>query len=506
MTSLLPNAAVRTAPDPVLRTVPAALVTFQRLAAEGLRYCVWKGTVRLEANLRGRGDLDVLVHPEDLPACRRLLDEHGWRRPTTTGPGRPNAEDHFLLDDATGRIVHLDLLIGPVPAGSGRIAIPPCWRDLLLQGCRAGPEGISVPDPAVEAALLLVRLAAETRPWHRLVAPVGRRSSADRQSELDILLTATSPHAVLEVFSRASVPDLSFTAAAALQRLTCRNLLRLRPDLVSVYGRHSPIRAFAYQLEQAWRLQARLVRHLGRVYLHRPLCRRRGLPQGGLIVAVIGSDGSGKSTLVHQLFETYAPKFDTLGLYLGSGSGRSSLLRLPLKLARDLVRPSKRTPSIANSPNRPPLLTFERTVWALVLAREKRIKLRHARRARVRGQLVLCDRYPQTQILGENDGPLLAAYASSRWRALRHLAAVERQAYDLADRVTPDLVLRLDVDGPTAASRRPGLDIGYLERRAALLQALPWGPHTHVEVINAAAAPDEVFRRASRAVWWTAPS
>jgi thymidylate kinase len=506
MSSLVPAPAAdpSTAPLPA----PTALATFGRLDAEGIRYCIWKGSVRLEANLHGQGDLDVLVHPDDLSAFRRLLAEHGWRQPTPTGPRRPHSGDHFLLDDATGRIVHLDLLLGPYPGDTDRVAVPPGWQDLLLEGRRPGPEGVSISDPAVEAALLLVRLAADVRPWHRLHDPVGRRSLAERRVELDTLLAATSPQAVLEALSRASVPDLALTAAAsALQQLTWSHLLRLRAGLHDGRPGERTSGRLRYQLEHAWSFQARVVGHLWRVYLHRPLCPRRGLPQGGLIVAVLGTDGSGKSTLVRQLIGTYEPKFDTVGLYLGSGDGRSSLLRLPLKLVRDLVRPPKRTPSVASSTtHRPPLLSAERAVWALVLAREKHVKLGHARRARDRGQLVLCDRYPQTEIPGELDGPLLAAWADAPWRALRLLAGVERRAYDLAARTAPDLVLSLDVDAATAAARRPGLDVAYLERRAAFLRSLHWGPPTRVEIIDATAAPEEVFRRASRAVWWTEPS
>jgi thymidylate kinase len=495
-----PAADPSTAPLPA----PTALATFGRLDAEGIRYCVWKGSVRLGANLHGHGDLDVLVHPDDLPSFRRLLGEHRWRQPTPTGPHRPHTEDHFLLDEATGQLVHLDLLLGSELPDAGRVAVAPCWRDLLLDGRRAGPGGIAVPDPAAEAALLLVRLAAAARPWHRVVSPIGRRSLVDRRAELETLLAATSPRAVLEALSRVAVADVA-AARAALERTTWPHLLRFRESLVT----RSPGRERGRvrdRLEHAWRFQARVICHLGRVYLHRPLCPRRGLPQGGLIVAVVGTDGSGKSTLVHQLIGTYDPKFDTLGLYLGSGDGRSSLLRLPLKLVRDLVRPPKRTPSVASSPHRPPLLSAERAVWALVLAHEKHVKLRHARRARDRGQLVLCDRYPQTQIPGELDGPLLAAWADAPWRALQLLAGVERRAYDFAACTAPDLVLSLDVDAATAAARRPGLDVAYLERRATFLRSLRWGPRTRVEIIDATAAPEEVLRRASRTVWWTEPS
>ena len=46
-------------------------------------------------------------------------------------------------------------------------------------------------------------------------------------------------------------------------------------------------------------------------------------------------------------------------------------------------------------------------VWATVVVVEKRIKLLAARRGANRGLVVLTDRYPQNEILGFNEGPLL---------------------------------------------------------------------------------------------------
>ena len=47
------------------------------------------------------------------------------------------------------------------------------------------------------------------------------------------------------------------------------------------------------------------------------------------------------------------------------------------------------------------------TIWATVLAIEKRNKLLSAHRGADRGLFVLTDRYPQDEILGFNDGPCL---------------------------------------------------------------------------------------------------
>src|SRR6266540_6050069 len=150
----------------------------------------------------------------------------------------------------------------------------------------------------------------------------------------------------------------------------------------------------------------------------------------GLLVALIGSDGSGKSTLCRNLHVSFSSEIETVSVYFGSGDGRSSILRWPLvRLRRLLPAPPGRRQREASGPHRDRgpsgWLGPARVVWALALAREKRQKLRRATLARERGRLVVCDRYPQAQIPGTNDGPLLHGWHHSRWRLTRLLARRE---------------------------------------------------------------------------------
>ena len=55
------------------------------------------------------------------------------------------------------------------------------------------------------------------------------------------------------------------------------------------------------------------------------------------MVAVLGVDGSGKSTLVRSLNQWLGQEVDVLPIYFGTGDGRPSLLLLPLKLLVPLV-------------------------------------------------------------------------------------------------------------------------------------------------------------------------
>ena len=194
----------------------------------------------------------------------------------------------------------------------------------------------------------------------------------------------------------------------------------------------------------------------------------------GMLVAVIGSDGSGKSTLSRDLHRRLSSKADATHLYFGSGDGPSSLLRRPMKAVKDRLLGSKTTSAghPARERSTGPLMRAAKVAWALALAAEKRRKLRTAVLARDEGTVVVCDRYPQVQFPGQNDGPLLWRWSRSGSRLLRRIASWEARPYELAARTSPDLVVRLSVDAETASTRRPGLAREYLEERIALVGAL----------------------------------
>ena len=110
----------------------------------------------------------------------------------------------------------------------------------------------------------------------------------------------------------------------------------------------------------------------------------------------------------------------------------------------------------------------------------------------------ICDRYPQTQYPGGNDGPLLTEWSDSRSWALRQIAALEHRAYERAVRTRPDLLLKLDIDCETALVRRPGLDPTYLQQRIDIVRALDIGCRTLV--LDASLPPETVRQEATRAV------
>jgi thymidylate kinase len=223
-----------------------------------------------------------------------------------------------------------------------------------------------------------------------------------------------------------------------------------------------------------------------------------------MVVAIIGSDGSGKSSLSADLVR----RFDALGraathLYFGSGDGPSSLLRWPLRQVRRMLfgRKGRSERQQALQHRHPRTLGAARAVWAIVLAIEKQAKLSRALRSRRRGALVVCDRYPQAQVAGANDGPLLEAWCDDPRRLRRVCATWEARPYRRAERCPPDLVLRLRVDQSTAERRRPDHEPGSLRRRREIVAELRF-PEARLGVIelDATRSYAEVVEEAQRAI------
>jgi thymidylate kinase len=381
------------------------------------------------------------------------------------GAARRRAAGRAVVFDQ-GPVYTLSRLVDLAERSSNVPAVRRWWRSALDE-CAATLDLLVVLDASDDVLLRRIRARAKTHRAKDAEPAAARALLARERSAYDVVAS----------------------------ELAARGLDVVRLDAANAFGasRSSILAA----------LESAIERRGGAVPLRRP-GRRRTDSAPGLLVAVVGADGSGKSTLSRDLCRRRLGGAAPVHVYFGSGDGPASLLRLPMKVARDRIVGSKkeaaRSPAIRRATGRRPgRMRAARAAWALALAREKRAKLRRAVRLRDAGALVVCDRYPQSQVLGRNDGPLLSAWRASRWSALRLLAAWESAPYDEAARTPPDLVVRLDVDGRTARDRRPGLSESYLGERAEIVRGLRFDGAAVVE-IDARRPYEEVLAAAVAAV------
>lgn len=169
------------------------------------------------------------------------------------------------------------------------------------------------------------------------------------------------------------------------------------------------------------------------------------------LIAIVGSDGSGKSTVGAALLEWMRERRPTELHHLGKQTGNigRAIARWPV-VGPGLDRRIVGKAGGARGGNGPGLFTAL-VIYAFSMRRV--VRFRRMLAARRRGIAILADRFPQTGVPGPMDGLGLAAAASGGIR--RMLAKRERAQYEWMERHPPDLVLRLNVDLATALARKP---------------------------------------------------
>ena len=354
-------------PPPVAASPSSlALVSslFKRLNEAAVAYCHWKSNEHLAAAAAGLTDLDVLIDRSHQLELQRIVQALGFKR-FATPPLRayPAVEDYIGLDQSTGRLAHLhlhyELTLGERYLKGYRLP----WEARILATRRLDPEhNIYVADPAIELLLLFVRSALKQR-WRdgirRMLSGARASGQTDFERELtwlqarvqeanvlgaahDLLGPSSSSSLKRLLAEPMSASALAAFAAACVRRCECTAPMAELQASLLVWAR-----------ELHWYADA-----VNRRYLHRPIPMRRISPRGGTVIVIVGSDGSGKSTLSRTLQSWLGWKLDVMPIYFGSGDGHAAFYRQPLRLAHRYLRPflgrsGSSRPSLAQEPTVP---------------------------------------------------------------------------------------------------------------------------------------------------------
>lgn len=217
------------------------------------------------------------------------------------------------------------------------------------------------------------------------------------------------------------------------------------------------------------------------------------------VVAVVGCDGTGKSTLTADLLADLQTKGPAQRRYLGTVSGEVGdkikalpLIGVPLEryLAAKAFRAQdmrKKIPGTGTA-----IIIHLLSIW-------RALHLMKVMRLSRRGVTIIADRYPQAEIAGfRYDGPGVTATSSDNW-LLRKLAIREQKLYQWMAQYKPALVIRLNIDAETAFSRKPDHDITELQDKIAIMPQLNFNGAKVCE-LDARAPYEEVLAAALAAL------
>jgi thymidylate kinase len=458
--------------DPAPVTLVARLG--EALHESGVGYCQWKGHGKRDRWANGLGDIDLLVERSAWERFARTLGALGFK--PAVQPRDPAGVFHFYgLDDWTGQLIH-------VHAYTRLVLGAPSWAEYHVPLERALLDSASpaavfrTPAPEVELLVLVLRTLLRYTPLDVMREPP--RFFFGALPEIERLAERTSLDAlrgVLRQYLPAISPALFDRCREALdprcgpgRRLVTRLLLARR---LSPYLARAPLGA--------------VTRRLARRVLLFPRMRLAG---GGAVIALLGGDGSGKSTCARALVEWLQPELATRHLHLGRP--RRSVATLAcgglLKAGRALRLPQ-------------PFLAHLALLRLLGTARDRYAGYRSAQRFAAHGGIVICERFPTPEnwaLAGPSEAQGLGREAVSPLADL--LRQWERACYERITR--PDLTFVLLLDADTAVERKPGEPAPYVRERAALTARADWSGSGAL-MIDAAQPLPQVLAALKTEIW-----
>jgi thymidylate kinase len=480
----------------------------EALDAEGVRYCHWKSNEAIARSATGENDLDLLVSRSDAERFEGILKRLGFK--DTRQPRwkqLPGVYHSYGLDPATGALVHIhahyQLVIGDDMTKNIHLPVEAAY---LASSTRDGT--FMIPSPAFELAVFLIRMTVKHCTWDAFVTFQGSLSRSERR-ELDDLLERVD---LDEVWSLADthfpfIPrDLWERCLRSVSRgssrwFQIRTAGRLQRTL-SGWSRRPPA-------ADTW---VRMWRRFRTVFRRKILRRgpvRNHLASGGALIAIVGGDGAGKSTVVDSLSRWLsAEHIDAHTMHMGKPSWSpltaivKSLLKLVAATKRSSTSSAKalRSSLVAADEGKMTLRNRARLGWEVLTARDRYRTYRRARRLASNGSIVLCDRYPLPQV-SLMDGAVTARMKDpARWgRWARSLATLERRYYDRIS--SPDILIVLRLDPDVAVERKRGVEPESSVRpRSEEIWRMDWRG-TPAIVIDAASPKDRVLSEIRSVIW-----
>lgn len=466
------------------------------LTAQRIDYCHWKSNSFLHRSASGDNDLDLLINRTHAQRFEEILASLGFKETfLPQSEALPDVRDFYGWDEKSGRLVHVhahfQLVLGSDLSKNYRLPLEQVYLESSVQ------RGLfRVPSPEFELVVLVIRMVLKHSTWDAILMRHGQLSKTERR-ELEDLSTEENLSQVETVLGY--LPGLSrdlFDLCLGSLQPGCSYWTRVKAGEKLQKALRTCARrphGFDVLLKFSRRISQPLQR---RVFGIAPKNR---FANGGLLVAIVGGDGAGKTTVVDGLSHWFSGKFEVKKLHMGkpAWSWTTIVLRGILKVGTVLhLYPFEGDVyEQASQPHGIPW--FIRTVCA---ARDRYLTYLQARRLSSNGTLVLCDRYSLMGFMNM-DGPLCEtalANLQKKSKLLKFLTEKEKFYYQQIQ--LSDLLIVLKLDPEIAVQRKTEETEASVRARSSEVWGLDWEKVSGFSV-DASRSREEALSQVKALVW-----
>jgi len=496
-----------------INKIEAVCELFNSLNDQKIVYCHWKSNKDLGKKFKGEIEYDLLIARSDVQSFEFVLAKLNFKRVNEKDTSRVPSIHHFYrYDEISSTLIHVHAFYSSLSTGESLIKNYKLPLEHILLDNREFESNIPIPNKSSEFSLFVVRMMLKHASVIEYILVL--RDYKNIQEELIWLANRNETIVEAQHILNRNLPEITAkifyksTNAlkknnAYLQRFFYGQLIKRR---LKSYRRYCSFLAVYLTVKAVC------------TRLFRRIFNRKGSKtpvSGGVLIAFVGPEATGKSTLVSETHSFFSRFLDTRKVHLGKPPFTLlSLLPRSLLLIYRLFGSTKKSNSrvtgqsynIENDKN--PFMVFFHFLYSIksiFIALDRKVLAIKAYRWAGQGKIVICDRYP-TMVVGAMDSPMIqVAEGDSMFKNIFLLLANwERRFYSHVP--APDAVIRLKVPLEVAIRRnkmreKKGKESElYVRNRHGMVNKF-YFPHSVVHCIDTNKAQKETVKEVRKILW-----